>query len=376
MLRSMSTSNVDPINVSASTIFEEIWNDELEKNKGEPVLPKEIMWLGGAPGSGKGTNTKFIMKQRGLTAPPIVISDLLKTPEMESIKAQGGMVGDLEVTQLLVKELQNEKYRTGVVVDGFPRTGVQAEITRQLYDRMMKNYNVFKNDSDLYKRPIFRICVLYVDMMESMNRQLARGQKALAHNKKVRETGEGEMKPERVTDFDPELAKKRYVTFRESTFNALEELGERFIYNMVQAMGTIPQVQENIKTEMDYQSGLELNPETHEKLHHLDRASEVTTHARQELVRKLDTYASSQPGDFEDAVSAIEKHIYPTIRRHSLTGKCEIPLKNTPLTHSDVLTDIMLCVLTDRGFRPMVRTRASHSESLYLEWDVPKLRMK
>ena len=184
------------------------------------------------------------------------------------------------------------------------------------------------------------------------------------------------MKPERVTDFDPELAKKRYVTFRESTFNALEELGERFIYNMVQAMGTIPQVQENIKTEMDYQSGLELNPETHEKLHHLDRASEVTTHARQELVRKLDTYASSQPGDFEDAVSAIEKHIYPTIRRHSLTGKCEIPLKNTPLTHSDVLTDIMLCVLTDRGFRPMVRTRASHSESLYLEWDVPKLRMK
>jgi len=190
MLRSMSTSNVDPINVSASTIFEEIWNDEVERNKGEPVLPKEIMWLGGAPGSGKGTNTKFIMKQRGLTAPPIVISDLLKTPEMESIKAQGGMVGDLEVTQLLVKELQNEKYRTGVVVDGFPRTGVQAEITRQLYDRMMKNYNIFKNESDLYKRPIFRICVLYVDMMESMNRQLARGQKALAHNKKVRETGE------------------------------------------------------------------------------------------------------------------------------------------------------------------------------------------
>ena len=241
---------------------------------------------------------------------------------------------------------------------------------------MMKNCNVFKNDSDLYKRPIFRICVLYVDMMESMNRQLARGQKALAHNKKVRETGEGEMKPERVTDFDPELAKKRYVTFRESTFNALEELGERFIYNMVQAMGTIPQVQENIKTEMDYQSGLELNPETHEKLHHLDRASEVTTHARQELVRKLDTYASSQPGDFEDAVSAIEEHIYPTIYRHSLTGKCEIPLQDTPLAHSDVLTDIMLCVLTDRGFRPMVRTKASHSESLYLEWDVPKLRMK
>jgi len=163
-----------------------VWCEEQEHDGEEPVLPKEIMWLGGAPGSGKGTNTRFIMEQRGLTAPPIVISDLLKTPEMESIKARGGMVGDLEVTQLLLKELQNEKYRTGVVVDGFPRTAVQAEITRKMYDRMMQNYNVFKStDNSVYERPIFRICVLYVDMTESVNRQLARGQKALEHNKKV-----------------------------------------------------------------------------------------------------------------------------------------------------------------------------------------------
>ena len=108
------------------------------------------------------------------------------------------------------------------------------------------------------------------------------------------------MKPERVTDFDPELAKKRYVPFRESTFNALEELGND-LSHYGSSHGTILGFRP-IKTEMDYQI-LELNPETHEKLHHLDRASEVTTHARQELVRKLDTYASSQPGDFEDAVS-------------------------------------------------------------------------
>jgi len=188
------------------------------------------------------------------------------------------------------------------------------------------------------------------------------------------------LKPERVTDFDPELAKKRYVTFRESTFSALEELGEHFIYNMVQAMGTIPQVQENIKTEMDYQSGLELNPDTHERLHHLDRASEVIMHARQELVRTLDTYATSQPNDFEDAVNAMETYLYPTIRRHSLTGQCEISLEGTPLSSSPVLTEIAMCILMDRGFRPSVRTKSwsieSEAESLYLEWDVPKLRLK
>jgi adenylate kinase len=31
----------------------------------------------GAPGSGKGTNTPFILRERGITAPPIVMSDLL-----------------------------------------------------------------------------------------------------------------------------------------------------------------------------------------------------------------------------------------------------------------------------------------------------------
>ncbi len=62
-------------------------------------FPKEIILLGGAPGAGKGTQTQFIMRARGLTCPPIVISDLLTTPEMERIKAQGGMVGDKEVRE-------------------------------------------------------------------------------------------------------------------------------------------------------------------------------------------------------------------------------------------------------------------------------------
>ena len=38
--------------------------------------PKEIMWLGGAPGAGKGTNTGFIMRERGYTEAPIVVSIL------------------------------------------------------------------------------------------------------------------------------------------------------------------------------------------------------------------------------------------------------------------------------------------------------------
>ena len=79
----------------------------LEEEVGRENLrfPKEIILLGGAPGAGKGTQTQFISEARGLTCPPIVISELLTTPEMEKIKAQGGMVGDKEVLTVLLRTL-------------------------------------------------------------------------------------------------------------------------------------------------------------------------------------------------------------------------------------------------------------------------------
>ena len=63
----------------AQLIFGAVWQ-ELEADIGRENLrfPKEIILLGGAPGAGKGTNTAFIARARGLTCPPIVISALLE----------------------------------------------------------------------------------------------------------------------------------------------------------------------------------------------------------------------------------------------------------------------------------------------------------
>ena len=49
-------------------IFESAWHD-LESTLGRQRLrfPKEFILLGGAPGAGKGTNTGFITRTRGLT---------------------------------------------------------------------------------------------------------------------------------------------------------------------------------------------------------------------------------------------------------------------------------------------------------------------
>ena len=52
----------------AQLIFKTVWED-LEEEYGHENLrfPKEIILLGGAPGSGKGTHTRFIMSARGFT---------------------------------------------------------------------------------------------------------------------------------------------------------------------------------------------------------------------------------------------------------------------------------------------------------------------
>src|ERR1700726_998194 len=86
----------------AQLIFGAVWRElEGELGRSRMRFPRELILLGGAPGAGKGTNTDFIRKVRGIDAPPIVISKLLNTPEALAIKARGAMVGDREVVGIL-----------------------------------------------------------------------------------------------------------------------------------------------------------------------------------------------------------------------------------------------------------------------------------
>ena len=45
------------------------------------------------------------MEARGLMVDPVVISDLLNSPRAQQIKAAGNLVGDEEVTELLMRKL-------------------------------------------------------------------------------------------------------------------------------------------------------------------------------------------------------------------------------------------------------------------------------
>jgi adenylate kinase len=63
---------------------------------------------------------------RGIEARPIVVSQLLDTPQARAVKARGGMVGDREVIGILLRKLLAPEQQNGALLDGFPRTKVQG----------------------------------------------------------------------------------------------------------------------------------------------------------------------------------------------------------------------------------------------------------
>jgi len=90
--------------------------------------------LFGPPGAGKGTQAK--KPQDEYSIPHLSTGDIFraaiknKTPlgvKVKSILDSGELVPDQTVVDLVADELSNDKYQDGYILDGFPRTVVQAE---------------------------------------------------------------------------------------------------------------------------------------------------------------------------------------------------------------------------------------------------------
>lgn len=336
----------------AQLIFNSVWDSlEAERGKENMRFPKEIILLGGAPGSGKGTNTDYIRKVRDISAPPIVVSSLLDTPEMQALKAEGHMVSDREVVDILFREMLDTTYREGVVLDGFPRTKVQVECIKMLYDKMVSLRRAFQ-DTPLkvhFKQPIYHIMVLFVDESESIARQLKRGREIIAHNEKVKRAGEGELLEERPTDTNEELARNRYRTFKEKTYDALLSLKQIFHYHFINAQLPLDAVQEKIFQELEYQSSLELDPRTYDALRNLPVAGQIIKHARRDLVYRIDRYRLEYPELFDQVVALIENKIMPIIKPHAISGRAHINSEDLLLENPNAL-GILIDIFSERGF--------------------------
>ena len=340
----------------AQVIFGGVWQGlEAEFGRENLRFPKEILLLGGAPGAGKGTNTWFIGKARGLTCGPIVISALLDSPDARRLKEAGSMVGDREVIYLLFRRLLQPEYRDGVILDGFPRTKVQVECLKMLVDKMHElRREFYQTPLGIYfRQPTIHIMVLFVDEATSVARQLKRGVDVRAQNEEVRRTGIGELQEERATDFDKALAERRYRVFKEQTWDALQELKEIFHYHFVNAQGTFAEVEQNILRELEYQSTLELDPRAVDRLRGIPVASEIVVHARQELVRRLDSYELEHTELFSSVAGFIERKMMPIIHRHAISGTALVNTEDTTLDDPRALA-MLIDIFSERGYHAAV----------------------
>ncbi len=340
----------------AHLIFDSIWADLCNKfGKENLKFPREIIWLGGAPGSGKGTNTPYITTTRDLTAKPIVISELLTSPDAKLVKDSGGMVGDREVVTLLLFELLEPKYEAGVVVDGFPRTKVQVECLKLFHYKMLELREEFITEDGRceFKQPLFHLVLLFVDEIISVERQLKRGREVHGHNIRVRESGVGELLEERATDYSEESARKRYAVFKKTTYEALKSLREIFHYHFIDASGSLTAVQRNIVEEFQYQSSLELDQKTFDRIQNIPLASQIIRHARQELVKRLDSYEKEHVELFAQVTELIEKRFMPIILQHAISGLAVINSEDEVLEDKVALA-MLIDIFSERGYQAAV----------------------
>jgi adenylate kinase len=99
----------------------------------------KIIVLMGAPGAGKGTQARLLQERLGL--PQISTGDIFRelakaqTPlaeEVRRVQAAGDLISDDLVMRTVEERTSRDDARNGYILDGFPRTTVQAGMLENL----------------------------------------------------------------------------------------------------------------------------------------------------------------------------------------------------------------------------------------------------
>lgn len=338
--------------LKAQLIFDASWKAMEDRFGSKYVSPREIVWLNGAPGSGKGTNVPFIMRSRGLSR-SVGMSQLLDSPEIKSFVDRGELVPDAMVLDALLDSILNPEKNdgAGVVIDGFPRTATQVDFVKLLYDKLLERHMLHADEPDEWKspRPSFKVVILYVDEVESVKRQMKRAEMTSLHNERVRDAGTGDVWNVRATDVNEALCKRRYQVFK-SHYNTILRLKSYFPFSLIDAMGTLQDCRAQIVRELRYQSSLDLDEKTYAAIRHLPLARDLVRVARQRLVFRLDMYCKKHYRLFTDIISLIDTEIMPVLRQCSMAGHAEYRSRHPMLLSSHLAVDILIDILTDRGF--------------------------
>jgi adenylate kinase len=122
----------------------------------------KIIVLIGAPGAGKGTQARLLQERRGI--PQISTGDIFRemkkanTPlakEVQAVMASGNLISD-ELTYQIVRDRVSREDCNGIyILDGYPRTAVQAEQLEELAKEQSREIQAIEVDvprEELMKR--------------------------------------------------------------------------------------------------------------------------------------------------------------------------------------------------------------------------------
>lgn len=123
--------------------------------------------LFGPPGAGKGTQASKISAHYNIShlSTGDIFRNAIKneTPlgkEVKSILDSGELVPDQTVVDLVAEELKKESYKSGYILDGFPRTVAQAEAFDSLLEKQNDSIDAFISlnvpEDELIKRILSR----------------------------------------------------------------------------------------------------------------------------------------------------------------------------------------------------------------------------
>jgi len=310
------------IDSASRSLFDQAWAAQVAKRGGEEklVFPRELIFLTGAPGAGKGTQLGSIMRERDLQH-AIEVSSLFKTPAFEAAKATGRLLSDADVVGTVIDELLEPRYAAGAIVDGFPRTAAQASAVVLLHERLSERCAAFAEASaavrTAMRRPRFTLAVLWCDEEESVARQMRRGAGLQRAASIAREIGLREGEAARTTDLDEARARVRYGVFKSEVAACMAVTKDVLRTVFIDATGPPDVVAARTRESFRYSAALDLDPSVYELLRPLRSAKALVRAARSELVARLSAYAVEQPEVLTRVIDVLQKEIMHIISRRA-----------------------------------------------------------
>lgn len=177
--------------------------------------------LFGVPGAGKGTQAKLLSQELDIvhiSTGEIIREEIEKRSpvgiEAEEIINKGELLDDYIISRMFRNEIERITPRAGLLIDGYPRTIVQAELLEEIFN----NFG-YKLDA---------LIELVITEEVSVDRLLKRAE------------------IEGRSDDNPETMKKRFEEYRSKTAPITDYYNRKGIYFGIDGIGTIKEINNRI----------------------------------------------------------------------------------------------------------------------------------